>query len=271
MKLFKTKEILKELRDSIKNKSPFSLLRFGDGGPKLIHSIIYNDIKQLKSICKREGIPESKILEVLELWGKYARQANFIDFPGIYFTDEFWGKYKKDFKHISEKTVERMMMWEDLYSRAEFDNDRFCNPEINYLLCLKFPNKSNLIGLLKNKKICCISTYNEFKIKSLDITPLKIVGHFENQYENSFDKVMSFIDTHANSFDIFLVCAGELGRIYTGYIKQQGGRALDFGFVIDYWMTGFIPERIANFMNQNENNSLEFKLNTTGETYSKFL
>lgn len=270
LKIYKIKDILKELEHTIENKMPFSLLRMGDGGVKLIHALIYNDKKQLDEICIREGIPKDKILEVFELWGKYVRQANFIDCPEVYFTDKFWGKYKKGLKEISKKTIERMLMWKDLYSRAEFDNEKYCNPEINYLVCLRIGKRKNLLDIIKDKKICCISTYNEINLP-FDITSVKIAGHFENQYENSFEQTISFINENATKYDIFLVSAGELGRIYTGYIKQKNGRSFDLGFVIDYWMTGYIPDRLINFIEKNEDNPLEFKLTEDGDKYLKYL
>jgi len=273
MKIYKINEILKELEDSIQKKRPWNLIRFGDGGCKAIHSLIFNDRQQLLAICKREGFPENKIIEIFELWGKYARNANFIDCPGVYYMpDIFWGKYKKGLKSISEKTKERMIMWKDLYSRAEFDNERYCNPEINYLSCLRRPNKKNILDLLENKKICCISTYKEINKKiPFNITPFQIVGHFENQYKNSFEKVIDFIKKEANNYDIFLISAGELGRIYTGYIKECGGRAFDFGFMIDYWQTGKFTSRLLNFIKPNPKNKFEFILNENGLKYDKFL
>lgn len=269
MKIYKISEILKELEESINKKKSFSLIRWGDGAIKLIHSLIFNDRRQLSDICKREGIPENKIIEVFELWGRYARSANFIDCPGVYYMPNiFWGKYKKGLRSISKKTELRMKMWEDLYSRAEFDNDRYCNPEINYLSCLRIPGRKNLLDIIKDKKICCICTCPEVVNKvPFNFTVFQIVNHFENQYENSFEKVIKFIEKEANNFDIFLISAGELGRIYSGYIKECGGRAFDFGFMINCWLGEKFTSRLENFIKLNPRNKLEFVLTENGELY----
>lgn len=265
MKIFKISEILEELEESIIEKKPFSLIRFGDGLIKCVHSIFFNDHKQLLSICKREGFPENRIVTILELCGKYAKAANFIDCPSVYFIPNiFWEKCEKGLKAI-EKTELKMKMGKDLYSRSEFYNDRFCNPEINYLSCIRTSGKKNLLDILKNKKICCISTYSEInKDISFDIIPFQIVKRFENQYENSFEKVINFIKKEANNFDIFLVSAGELGRIYSGYIKECGGRSFDFGSMIDYYQTGYFTDSLADFISPNPENKLEFLLNDAG-------
>ena len=57
VKVEKTKIILNKLEKSIKTKTPFSILRFGDGTIKAIHAFLNNDYNQLKEISDQEGIP----------------------------------------------------------------------------------------------------------------------------------------------------------------------------------------------------------------------
>ena len=60
MRIYKTLEVLQKLEESIITKTPFSLVRFGDGGIKLIHSYFYNDTDQIEQIVeKREFQRES--------------------------------------------------------------------------------------------------------------------------------------------------------------------------------------------------------------------
>ena len=69
---------------------------------------------------------------------------------------------------------------------------------------------------------------------------------------------MDIIKQKSNCYDFWIVCAGELGRIYSGFIKSMGGRSIDMGFVLEYWLTGEIPERLIPFLKPNPENKLEF-------------
>ncbi|GAG08593.1 unnamed protein product, partial [marine sediment metagenome] len=107
IKVARVGQILHQLEVCIVRKRPFSLIRFGDGGVKLLHAYYYNDREQLELISEKEGLPLDNITKIVQLWARYARSANFIDSPGVYFTDRFWGKYKKNLKLASEKTIKR--------------------------------------------------------------------------------------------------------------------------------------------------------------------
>jgi len=63
--IYKVGEILNKLEYCICNKKPFSHIRFGDGGIKFLHAILFNDHKQLAMISKREGLPPEKLNESL--------------------------------------------------------------------------------------------------------------------------------------------------------------------------------------------------------------
>lgn len=270
MKFYKTEEILGELERCIEYKIPFSHLRFGDGGIKFLHSVLTNDKEQLNIIIKKEGLPPHKIIEVFELWGYYARHANFIDSPEIYFTGKFWPRIKKAGKPINSETELKMRDWYKLYDDSEFDNENYCNPESNYLMILRIAeNKKNLLNIMKNKKICIITVFPDIvqPLEDYNVDIIKIAGHWQNQYENSFKQVIELIKNSAKSYDLWLVAAGELGRIYTGMIKENGGRAVDIGFVIEFWLGQDVHPRLSYFMNRSETNSLELELTEEGMKY----
>jgi hypothetical protein len=272
LKVDKTKKVLLKLEKCIDQNKPFSLIRFGDGLVKIIHALTYHDNEQLVLCLKKEGIPKNKVVEYLEIIGRYARQADYIDFIEIYFTNNFWSKCGKNFSQVKLFTIERMKQWKQLYSRFNIQNDNFCNPEISYLSCLKLENQKNIYDILKGKKVCFISTFKKMGV----ILPFKydsvqIVGHYQNHYENSYYNTLDFIHKNANKYDCFLVCAGELGRIYSGVIKENGGRSFDFGSVVNYYNEKEIRSRITTFIKPSSKNDYEFELTIHGIKYKKFL
>ena len=276
MEVAKIREVMKDLEKHIQEKQPFSLIRFGDGGIKYLHSVLYDDWRQLSIISKKEGIPLAKVLDIFELWGFYARHANYIDTPQVYFDEEFWPRLKKPpNKPMSKATVSKLKMWRELYNRAEFDNESYCNPEIHYLMILRISKKrKNLIDIMKRRKVCFITDRAEVFLKfrehcSMDI--FSIVGQYENQYVNSYYETIDFIKRGAKDYDLWLVSAGELGRIYSGVIKEEGGRSVDIGFVVNFWMDGKIPIRLQPFIEPSPRSWMELRLSERGLPYRRFL
>ncbi len=271
--IYKIEDILSKLENCIEYKIPFSHIRFGDGGIKFIDSILNGNFDQLKLIVKKEGISSSKIIEVFELWGYYARHADFIDTPEVYFNDTFWPRMKKINRDINESTKIKMTNWKTLYHQSEFDNEKYCNPESNYLMIIKRPGHKNLLDIMKDKKIALITAKPEvgslFQDYSVDI--IKIVGHYENQYKNSFHKVMDLIRYTATNYDFWMVAAGELGRIYTGSIKECGGRAIDIGFVVEFWCGEKLHPRLQPYLSNSIDNRFELRLTSEGIKYAKYI
>ena len=273
MKVHKIEEILSHLENCIKYKKPFSHIRFGDGGIKFLHAILYKDIDQLNIIVKKEGLPLNQLVEIFDLWGYYARHADYIDTPEVYFTEQFWNRMRTPKKSITKKTAERLKMWKELYSCSEFDNENYCNPESNYLMVLRRGRKKNLIDMMKNRKVALITARPEVSrsLEGYDVDIIEIVGHYHNQYENSFKKVVDIIENTANNYDFWMVAAGELGRLYSGIIKESGGRTVDIGFVVEFWLGQSIHPRLSVFMKRNDSNYLELQLTDAGIIFEEYI
>ncbi len=166
-----------------------------------------------------------------------------------------------------------MREWWKLYNDSEFDNDNYCNPESNYLMVLKTEKYKNILDLMVGRKVCIITVFPEVKeaLSEYDVDIVKIVAHYENQYKNSFRKVTKIIKEKASKYDFWLVAAGELGRIYSGLIKEYGGRTIDIGFIIEYWLTGYIHPRLHAYMTPNLVNKLELVLTDEGKQYLEYI
>jgi hypothetical protein len=271
----KTAEILNRLEYSIKNKKSFGLVRFGDGTAKAIHAFLNKDYQQIINISEQEGIPISVFERIIDFWKTSANYCDYIDTPEVYFSNKFWSRTKGSKKKpMSDKTIMRLKMWKKLYSNIGIINESYCNPEINFLSCIisKY-GRISLPDLIKNKKICCVTSRCDVnkKLPNYDIDVLKINGKFENQYINSFGKVVEKIDTDAQNYDIWLIAAGELGRIYPGLIKFKGGRAFDIGSLIDFWCGEDIPSRLKAYLTRTKHNPLKFALTPNGKEFSNFI
>jgi len=180
---------------------------------------------------------------------------------------------KKPGKKINEATEIKMRNWKELYSGAEFDNKNYCNPESNYLMLLKREGRRNLLDVMKGRRICLITAKPEVEnvLYNFDVDVLQIVGHYENQYRNSFEKVVDTIKSRAREYDFWMVAAGELGRLYSGIIKESGGRTIDIGFVVEFWLGEEIHPRLKSFLRRSCGNSLELKLTDVGSSYDDYI
>jgi len=269
MKFYKRKDILEKMESVVAFKTPFSLIRFGDGGLKFLHAIFNQEERQLQIINRKEGLPQNMSVEVLEMWGYYARRADIIDTPEVYYDGSFWPRIKNPGKSITKKTDKKMRDWRELYCNAEFDNENYCNPEINCLLALDIPTQRNIFNFMNGKKICIITAKPEIKhvLYNYNIDIVEIVSQYENHYYKSFKKVTRIIKHTATKYDFWFVAAGELGRLYSGMIKENGGRSLDVGFLIDYWTDEYLHPRFYKFIRQSLTNKLEFRLTEEGKKY----
>ena len=68
-----------------------------------------------------------------------------------------------------------------------------------------------------------------------------------------------------------MTAGGELGRIYSGLIKEHGGRTIDIGFVIEFWIGHDLHPRLNPFLIRNPDNCLETILNDKGKAFRRYL
>jgi len=276
MKIYRVKDILNKLENCIENNIPFSHIRFGDGGLKYMAAVLNCDLISLKIILSKEGLPANRIVEILEMWGYYVRQADFIDSPEVYFNGYFWPRVKTKNKEINEGTANKLLRWKDYYDRWEFDNENYCNPESNYLMTLRISkDQKNIIDVMKDRKVCIITARPAIKNKLINagynVDVVQIVKQYEDQYKRSFKDVVYQIRERADKYDFWLVAAGELGRIYSGLIKECGGRTIDIGFVIEFWLNDALHPRLDLFMKRNPNNNLETVLTAKGKIFKEYI
>lgn len=276
MIIYSVQEILNVLNACIIYKKPFSLIRFGDGGLKLIHSVLTKNDKNLELILEKEGLPKKDVKKIIRLWSKYANQANFIDSAQVYFDGRFWPRIKNtNRKPISIKTYELLAGWKRLYKAIGITNENYCNPEFNYLCMVKNKNLINLYDVIKDKKVAfitaCPKAVEFLNTKRLDVDLFQIVKQYENHYGKSFHRIIKKIKNKACDYDIWLVSAGELGRIYSGVIKELGGRAVDMGFMAELWAGADLHPRLRRYISVPTKDRLNLELRMEGRNYSNYI
>lgn len=274
MKIHTTKEILIDLQIHMQTKSSFALMRLGDGGLKYIHATLFNDTDQLIQISEKEGIPICKVDYILDLWKTSANICNYIDSTQVYFSDYFWPRVRKGKQSMSKDTVSKMKGWLKLYRLAGFRNENFCNPEINFLSCIDICDIT-LLDLIHDVNVCCITSYDESLVRSTlgttNIDVITIANQTGNQFSTSFNSVISNISKNSKNYDIWLIAAGELGRIYTGLIKYYGGIAFDIGSLIDFWCKKIIPVRLKWFIQPSKQSPLKLGLTDDGMQFIEYI
>jgi hypothetical protein len=275
MKVYRVEHILTDLQTHIKNKTPWSLTRMGDAGLKVMHAVIFNDKKQLKEISDKEGIPIDKIPEILNFWIKTLNISNYIDSAGVYGSKFFWPRTRSNGEPMHEKTRNLICNWKRLYDVLSITNESYCNPEFNFLSCLDSLNVS-LPDVMKCKNICCITSLGKelkhtLAAYSYHVDVLRIEPNSGEQYKKSFDKVLTHIGKSCKDYDLWLVAAGELGRIYGGVIKSNGGISLDIGSVVDYWVNRIIPIRLKGYVKESVDNGLKISLKKDSISYGNYI
>jgi len=273
IKITRTRDILLQLEKSIIQKKAFATLRFGDGGLKLLDAVYNHNVKQLMQISDQEGIPIHLFDKVVDFWKTSANQCDYIDSPEVYFSGTFWPRTKANKKKMSINTISILKNWKEIYNNIGITNNNYCNPEINFLSCTVGIGILTLPDIMKKRKICCITSRSDVpeKLLGYNIDVLKICGKFEKQFENSFSKVVDEIDKYSKKYDLWLVSAGELGRVYPGLIKFGGGRAFDIGSLIDVWCGDDIPVRLQPYLMKTIHHPLKFILTKDGKEFSKFI
>lgn len=250
-------KIIDDIEQVVVNKLPFSLIRFGDGGLKFIRA--YFNKVPLDAIARKEGIPLWFIDKLIKGWKRAANEADYIDSPIVYLEDKIFSKRSK----VSAGTFALMGRWIEVYELIGFKNKNFCNPEIGYMVFAENSVK-NLLPILEESNICCITSYYEIEDilegYAKSVTVKLIPEHFGNHYDVCFKAIMEEIREEANDYDLWLIGAGELGRLYSGKIKRCGGRALDIGKVFDVWATRVINKRMRLIAELSEEHELLFRI-----------
>jgi hypothetical protein len=237
-----TEEILKDLDKHIAEKKPFSTVRYGDGCLGIVCAYIAPSFVKVgkwsggqkngiaNSVMRQQGIPLNKRLDICKQVVQAANRANYVDSYDAFYTGI--GR-SKGLGFIASH-------WKEIHEAVGITNTSYCNPYLHYMSVVY--GEYNLHNVMRNRTIFCVSNQVQIceKLKVFS-GATKIESYHigragdKTNYQISHEKIMSIIKNNATKYDLFLIGAGLLGKIYCDYVKQCGGRSFDAGRLFDLW------------------------------------
>lgn len=240
--------------------------------PEIKH---YKDITQ--SIFWKLGIPPNEGTAVIKklIWS--ANTANYIDSQDAVFVDlltesslgrqfnrttnisSIWDRLVLHRRHWRKGHGVLASKWKEIHIQTGIKNQYYCNPWLHYFSLIN--GEYNLLDIIEGKRIFCISNRIENPVMLLRKTSgAEVVDYFRIprrggkrrgsriHYPRYFPQVSNIIKRKARKYDLFLIGAGLLGKIYCGLVKQHGGRAFDLGQIFDIWNGKEIFSLPSNFL-----------------------
>jgi len=265
--------ISESIKNSLKNKTPFSLVRFGDGELKLIDNWIkwkksgvdfnetYENFKkgdewEFYKKLVRQGIRINKIPEIMDVLRDSSNESDFISNFDAWFSSDYWPRRR------SKKTENLLRNFRYYYNYIGIKEREigYCNPDIGFLL---FTGKHNILNFLKDKKICLITPFEgaskklrsygykadkiETKLPS-ELNKFEVTSPPEIWHSDIYKNIMDEIEEKSKTYDIFLVGAGIIGKAYPMQAKRCGRIGIDIGKVMDAWDREWMAPRLDKKM-----------------------
>lgn len=263
-KIHTTEEILKDLNQCIVKKKPFSTIRYGDAVygmvasflcPGLIDSGKWKGSKGRKfanTIMGQLTIPTNNRLGFINRVVRAADNANYCDsFEAYHYLDS-----KKGVGIVGEK-------WKDIHECVGITNTSYCSCYLHYFSIVD--GEYNLLNIMNGRKIFCVSNQVHIARKLQEVSGAATIDTYQiprrgrsgKHFREHFRKIMNIIRDNARNYDLFLIGAGFLGKVYCDKIKRCGGRAFDAGRLFDLWSgVRVVDSRPKRFIKMNTNKML---------------
>lgn len=240
--IYSTEEILKDLNQHIIKKKPFSTTRLGDAGHGIIASFMCPDLIDVGKWSGRKGnrgsnnilgqltVPTPERKRLVRRVIKACDNSNYTDcYEAFYDLDS-----KKGVGILGRK-------WKEVHECCGINNEDYCSSFVHYFSIVD--GEYNLFDLMKGRRIFCITSMTQNLARLKAVSGAKVIDHYRiprrgrraRHYKDHFKKVCKLIRQRAKNYDLFLIGAGFLGKIYCDVVKQNGGRAFDAGRLFDFW------------------------------------
>jgi len=269
-----TKHILNDLDRHIKDRQPFSTIRFGDAVYGMLSSYLCPDVmpkntkwknpagkRMTNSIMGLLTIPKDKRNGILKRVAQAADNANYCD------------SYDSFYLFLPESSIGYIgRRWKEIHEGCGITNESYCSCYLHYFSIVD--GELNLFDIMKGRKIFCITNQakilDELKRKSnaelIDFYQIPRRGRKGKHFLDHYSKIMKLIKLNAKHYDLFLIGAGLLGKIYCDEVRRCGGRAFDSGRLFDFWggSRGAIKGKPKRFLKLNKSKMLCERIKNAG-------
>lgn len=245
----------------IRNKTPFSLIRLGDGEGDLLFWSNYKDkYPYLASLCMIRilSIMFGKKAPTKKDWDRLANYMNdaiensdFLGVPNYHQTSLTLQKIKNnestDFDFRGQIGVIGVRTFLASKPSSSLQRKTFCNCHVHKSIIVFIERL--LIGAEYVSAISCYPNIldilsKKFEIKAgnlLEIPPQASnisSSPKDSHYPDRFYEIVDLINTpgYIKKGELYLVGAGLLGKYYCSLVKKQGGMAIDVGSMLDVLM-----------------------------------
>lgn len=251
--IFSAEHVLKDLNKHVKKRIPFSNIRLGDACNIILGMALTTDMfrgnfidirgksrpysKWRNSIIKiRHSFSNRELREIALQIVKYCNKANYIDSLTEY----------KNYKWKPNLPIEIFSRWEEVHEKVGINNNtKYTSMFLNHLSVIG--GEYNILNVMKDRKVYFINNdadkvSKKFRNRCEKVGFYKIHVRPRSHYRTQYKFIMKALPTLVPKYDLFIIGAGLLGKIYSGYIKELGGVSYDMGRVFRLWNgEGFIP------------------------------
>ena len=229
---FSAEEMSILIKSHLEEKTPLSIIRYGDGEMMMLDDNTENTHFILKKVLGYVPSDEEIAVMRANLITSY-KECDFIGIPTERHLEraDQWRHTLSVFNReigedvLNSKKITSIDLFYDLLGTGFF-NGLFANQDrINYISC------RNLDDVLRIK-------YNVKEVNSFIISPEPTYtsGYTgEKHFPEQFNKISEWIKNIDSEGALCLVGAGIPGKIYNNWFRDKGGVSLDIGSVFDCW------------------------------------
>lgn len=239
-----TEKILRDLDNHIKEGKPFATTRFGDVGygvvayykcPEVIpHCKKWNHGGIQRDILNMLGVPKKKIRPIVDRIVENANISNYIDSPAAY-------SYELAENNVPNSIGNLAAAWKKIHEAAGVTNTSYCSALVHYFTNVE--GEYNLFDVMQGRSVFCIGPNAHMLPRIQEESGAQVIDNYQIpkrgkkgvHYRDHYHNIMDIIKEKSSQYDLFLIGAGLLARVYCGEVKRNGGRVFDSGRLFDFW------------------------------------